>query len=133
MKRYFLISFISFLTLINIAASNDKLLTAKFCNIMKNAFSGTYNPKDLCEKYHGTFCSNMKSIGQGICAANGKPFCDSYKNDGHAICEAGEGVFCSSIKTMAGGICASLGKPFCDKEIDEVKWKSMLREACYWE
>ena len=106
--------------------------SAKLCKILGDAFLGAYSPEELCKKHEGRFCSDMKTLGQGVCSANGKNFCDSYETVGEALCEAAAAPFCSSMETMASGICSILKGSFCDAEVDEAKWKKKLSKACYW-
>lgn len=106
--------------------------SAKICRIMKDALSGRYSPKVLCNKYDGSFCSSMKLMGQAVCAANDESFCSSYETDGEALCKSVNGSFCSSIDTLAGGICSILDESFCSSQTDEKKWRRKLAEACYW-
>ena len=48
--------------------------SVKICKILEEAFSGRYNPEKLCDKYDGSFCSSMKTIGQAVCSANDGSF-----------------------------------------------------------
>ncbi|MCB9060101.1 MAG: hypothetical protein H6622_01095 [Halobacteriovoraceae bacterium] len=123
---------IFFLLLISNISYGGSAPSAKLCKILHDSFLGTYSAEELCKKYEGRFCSSMKTMEQGVCAANGKSFCESYRNSGEALCEAVNAPFCSSIKTMAGGICSILGEPFCDSETDAMEWKKKLATACNW-
>jgi hypothetical protein len=113
----------------NIAGASP---TALFCNVTKDWKLGILSPKELCEKYNGSFCSSEKPYGKSICEATKKSFCDGVKNTGEGICLAGDGSFCSGVKSTAQGICEALKESFCSGETDEAKWNKKLSEACHW-